>query len=244
MPEPVPSTNPRYVAMAKDCLAVAREALLVAGFLMLLLLPERFNGLLERAGFTKGSLLGFEWEKTLKASTDQAKGAGDAISQVDGRLKDFASQLEALDKKTTDPNVKSAIASISHDVQASLQETAKADRAAKSSLLTQQQLIAQVAPASVPEASGWMYLGKTDAPNGKWLAGSPETIESVPTSALKPGARVRARDDVYLRADSATGQHNEGKVLSVLSRGREVEILAVQYPGRPWGAAAWVKVKR
>ncbi len=62
MSEPAPSTNPRYVAMAKDCLAVAREALLVAGFLMLLLLPERFNGLLERAGFTKGSLLGFEWE--------------------------------------------------------------------------------------------------------------------------------------------------------------------------------------
>src|SRR5213594_1997050 len=85
MPEPTPSTNPRYVVMAKDCLAVAREALLVAGFLLLLLLPERFNGLLERAGFTKGSLLGFEWEKTLKASTDQAKGAGDAISQVDGR---------------------------------------------------------------------------------------------------------------------------------------------------------------
>ena len=54
MADPDPSTNPRYVALAKDCLAVAREALLVAGFLMLLLLPERFNGLLERAGFTKG----------------------------------------------------------------------------------------------------------------------------------------------------------------------------------------------
>lgn len=245
MPEPDPSTNPRYVALAKDCLAVAREALLVASFLMLLLLPERFNGLLERAGFTKGSLLGFEWEKAIKASSDQARGAGDAISQVEARLKDFVAQLEALDKKTTDPNVKSAIASISHDVQASLQETAKADRAAKSSLLTQQQLIAQVAPASATEmAAGWMYLGKTDGPDGKWLTGSPETIETVPTSALKPGARVRARDDVYLRADSASGQHNEGKVLSVLSRGQEVEILSVQYPSRPWGAAAWAKVKR
>jgi hypothetical protein len=244
MPEPDPSTNPRYVAMAKDCLAVAREALLVAGFLMLLLLPERFNGLLERAGFTKGSLLGFEWEKAIKASSDQAKGAGDAISQVEGRLKDFVAQLEALDKKTTDPNVRSAIASISRDVQASLQETAKADRAAKSSLLTQQQLIAQVTPASSTEVAGWMYLGKTDGPEGRWLSGSPETIETVPTSALKPGARVRARDDVYLRADSASGQHNEGRVLSVLSRGQEVEILAIQYPSRPWGAAAWAKVKR
>ena len=244
MPEPVPPTSPRYVAIAKDCLAVAREFLLVAGFLMLLLLPERFNGLLERAGFTKGSLLGFEWEKAIKASTDQAKGAGDAISQVEGRLKDFAERLKALDSQTTDANVKSAIASISRDIQASLQETGKADRAAKSSVLTQQQLIAQVAPASATEAAGWMYLGKTDGPEGKWLTGSPETIETVPTSALKPGARIRARDDVYLRADSATGQHNEGKVLSVLSRGQEVEIVAIQYPSRSWGAAAWAKVKR
>ena len=37
---------------AKEALAVLREALLVLGFLMLLFLPERFNGLLERAGFT------------------------------------------------------------------------------------------------------------------------------------------------------------------------------------------------
>lgn len=48
------STTPRYVTIAKDALAVLREGLLVIGFLVLLLLPERFNGLLERAGFTKG----------------------------------------------------------------------------------------------------------------------------------------------------------------------------------------------
>jgi len=49
---------------------------------------------------------------------------------------------------------------------------------------------------------------------------------------------------VDLRADSATGQHNEGKVLSVLSRGQEVEILSVRpVSERPWGAA-WAKVKR
>jgi hypothetical protein len=87
--EPAPSATPKYVGIAKDALAVLREALLVIGFLMLLFLPERFNGLPERAGFTKGSLLGFEWQKVIKESTDQAKGAGDAISQVEGRLKEL-----------------------------------------------------------------------------------------------------------------------------------------------------------
>ena len=100
------STTPRYVTIAKDALAVLREGLLVIGFLVLLLLPERFNGLLERAGFTKGSLLGFEWQKVIKESTDQAKGAGDAISQVEGRLKDFDDRLRALDRQSSDPRVK------------------------------------------------------------------------------------------------------------------------------------------
>ena len=243
MAEPAPSTTPRVVGIAKDLLAVVREALLVIAFL-LLLLPERFNGLLERAGFTKGSFLGFEWQKAIKESTDQAKGAGDAISQVAGRLQEFDDRLRALDRQSTDPRVRAEIASLSRDVQASLQETARADRAAKSSVLTQQQLIAQVAPATL-EVTGWMYLGKASGPAGPWLSGSPETIETVPPDALKPGARLRARDDVYLRAAAASGQqHAEGRVLSVVSRGREVEVVAMDYPTRPWGVAVWAKVSR
>jgi hypothetical protein len=243
MAEPPPPT-PGYVATAKDALAVLREALLVLGFLMLLFLPERFNGLLDRAGFTKGSLLGFEWQKVIKESTDQAKGAGDAISQVEGRLKEFDDRLQALAGQSTDARVKTEIAALSKDVQASLQETARADRAAKSSVLTQQQLIAQVAPAAL-DATGWMYLGRASGPRGPWLAGSPETIEAVPPDALKPGARLRARDDVYLRAEAGPGQqHADGRVLSVVPRGREVEVVAVDYPTRPWGVAVWAKVNR
>jgi hypothetical protein len=239
-----PSTTPRYVTIAKDALAVLREGLLVIGFLVLLLLPERFNGLLERAGFTKGSLLGFEWQKVIKESTDQAKGAGDAISQVEARLKDFDDRLRALDRQSSDPRVKAEIASLSREVQASLQETGRADRAAKSSVLSQQQLIAQVSPAAL-DATGWMYLGKASAAAGPWLAGSPETIETVPPEALKPGVRLRARDDVYLRADAGAGQqHADGRVLSVVSRGREVEVVALDYPARPWGVAVWAKVNR
>jgi hypothetical protein len=93
MADPAPPASPRYVATAKDCLAVAREALLVTAFLLLLLLPERFNNLLERAGFTKGSFLGSDWEKRIKVSAEQAKGAGDAISQVEARLKEFDDRL-------------------------------------------------------------------------------------------------------------------------------------------------------
>src|SRR5262245_65572072 len=109
MADPAPSGSPRYLVMAKDCLGVAREALLVAAFLLLLLLPERINDLLERAGFTKGSLLGFDWEKRIKVSAEQAKGAGDAISQVESRLKEFDDRLRALDTPNTEDRVKSTM---------------------------------------------------------------------------------------------------------------------------------------
>jgi hypothetical protein len=140
--------------------------------------------------------------------------------------------------------VKAEIASLSREVQASLQETGRADRAAKSSVLTQQQLIAQVSPATL-DATGWMYLGKAAGPGGPWLPGSPETIETLSPDALKPGVRLRARDDVYLRADPGAGQqHADGRVLSVVSRGREVEVVSVDYPTRPRGVAVWAKVNR
>ena len=84
-------------------------------------------------------------------------------------------------------------------------------------MLTQQQLIAQVAPAAL-DATGWMYLGKASGSRGPWLAGSPETIETVPPDALKPGARLRARDDVYLRAEAGPGPASaQGAVYAVFT---------------------------
>ena len=41
MADPAPPASPRYVATAKDCLAVAREALLVAAFFLGIQDPSR-----------------------------------------------------------------------------------------------------------------------------------------------------------------------------------------------------------
>lgn len=139
--------SPRLVATAKDALAVAREALIVVMFLLLIFWPTGFNGMLERAGFSKGSLLGFEWEKQLKASTDQAKGVGDAITQIEDRLQALQKSLEG----ATGPEV----AALRTQVRDLLQDTQKADAATKNSLVTQQRLIATAAPAAA-EISGWI----------------------------------------------------------------------------------------
>ncbi len=77
------------MAFLKDGVSVLREALPVVLFLMLLFLPGTIKTSLEKAGFTKGSLLGFEWEKEILASSEHAKGAGQAISAA-ARLRDPA----------------------------------------------------------------------------------------------------------------------------------------------------------
>jgi len=41
MSDPAPSGRPRYVVMAKNCLALAREVLLVAAFLLDIQYPSR-----------------------------------------------------------------------------------------------------------------------------------------------------------------------------------------------------------
>src|SRR5215470_6542878 len=88
-----PMTN--LLQATKDTLTVVRETLFVALFLLLVLWPTTFNSILQRAGFTKGSLLGFEWEKKIQASTEDAKSAGGAIAQIQERLQVLQRAVES-----------------------------------------------------------------------------------------------------------------------------------------------------
>ena len=225
--------SPGLVARTKDVLAVAREALIVALFLLLISWPAGFNSLLERAGFTKGSLMGFEWEKKIKASTEQAKGAGDAITQIQERLQALQKGLEG----ASGPDA----AALKTQVRDLLQDTQKADQATKNSLATQQRLIAEVAPAAV-ETAGWIYAGKTTAAHDRWTGD--QTIEGVTPSELQPGTRVHVRDDVYMRDNDGRDPKNLGRVVALLPRGEPVVVQEVAYQPRATFVAVWARVKK
>jgi hypothetical protein len=228
MPDP-----PGFVATAKGALGVAREALIVVMFLLLLLWPSAFNGVLERAGFTKGSLMGFEWQKQLKDSTEQAKGAGDAITQIQARLQGLEKSLEGV----TGPDA----AALKAQVRALVQDTQKADQATMNSLATQQRLIAQATPAAV-ETSGWIYVGKTTSAHDKWTGD--QALDNVSLSELRAGTRVRMDRDVYVRDNDGRDPKNLGSIVGVLPRGEQVVIQDVAFQPRPTFVAVWLKVKR
>jgi ElaB/YqjD/DUF883 family membrane-anchored ribosome-binding protein len=224
---------PGFVATAKGALGVAREALIVVMFLLLILWPSAFNSVLERAGFTKGSLLGFEWEKQLKASTEQAKGAGDAITQIQDRLQGLQKSLEG----ATGPDA----AALRAQVRDLVEDTQKADQATKNSLVTQQRLIAQAAPAAV-EIAGWIYAGKTTPAHDRWTGD--QTLGTVSLSELRAGTSVRMDRDVYVRDNDGRDPKNLGRVVAVLPRGEQAVVQEVAYQPRATFVAVWVKVKK
>ena len=89
------STTPRYVTIAKDALAVLREGLLVIGFLVLLLLPERFNGLLERAGFTRACSSASSGGRSSRSRPARPRGRATPSRRSRARLKDFDDRSSA-----------------------------------------------------------------------------------------------------------------------------------------------------
>jgi hypothetical protein len=231
------------ITSAKDLLGLMREACIVLLFVLVLATPEWFGSLVQRSGITKVSAFGVEWEKQIKVSSDQAKDAGEAIAKIEDRVKDLGERLTKVRERSTEPGVRAQLALLVVDVGRLITDTQDADRATKKSLKTQQHVIAQVSPTTA-ETTGWMYLGMATGSAQAWKDGRPRKIDPVALSALKPGTRVRTKEDVYLRADTGKDAGNLPRVTSVLPGGEQVEILTVDYHARADGLAVWAKVKR
>jgi hypothetical protein len=230
----------RASSVAKDLIAISRDAILLILLLLLLLAPGTINSTLVKAGFTKGTIAGFEWEAQIRQSTEQTKAVGEAVSRADETYKTLIDRLAELERSASDPGVKRSISGLSVDARASQGELAVADRALKRSLATQQAIVEAVSPASVP-AGGWLFLGKVNEGRDAWVDGSPATIAGV-APAIARGSRLTVRDDAYWRADSAAGAHASAPILSVARAGTVVVVDEVDYShARGGGWFVWVR---
>ena len=61
------------IESVKTFFTAIREAIIVGLFLLILIVPGTFNNMLTEAGFTKGNLLGFDWEKTKEETVGAAQ---------------------------------------------------------------------------------------------------------------------------------------------------------------------------
>lgn len=109
----------------KDFLSLLKDGLLLILFLLLIFFPSYFNRMLERAGFTEGSLMGFSWKqkaiesKAVADSSHQiAVNAGIQMEQMQERLDSISKKLVTLSATTNSP----AISNITETINASKAE--------------------------------------------------------------------------------------------------------------------------
>jgi preprotein translocase subunit SecF len=103
----------------KDFLSIFKDAVLIVLFLLLICFPALLNGILERAGFTEGSMMGFTWKQKAQQSKEVADSsqqialqAGFQMEQMQERLDSISKKLVTLSATTNDPAVENITQSI------------------------------------------------------------------------------------------------------------------------------------
>src|SRR5262245_34560582 len=132
----------------KGVVTFLREGIIVVVLLLFLLLPGVMNNVLGRAGFTKASVAGFEWE--LQDSVQKTQEATKTVGQLEQRLQDLSTQLDQIRQSAnTPPAVKEQISSLSQQVNQTPSERNSVQNTLKSSGAVQQRIIERVNPAAL-----------------------------------------------------------------------------------------------
>jgi hypothetical protein len=232
-----------FGSAVKDVVSALRDSVLFLLFLLLLFSPTTIKERLAAAGFTKGSIGGFEWEAQIKSAAEQTKTVGQAVEQASDNYGKLIERLNALEKQASDATVKDTLKNIGNEAEASRAELTVADRALKRSLAEQQQIVAQISPSAVAD-SGWIFLGRATEDKTAWSPGSPQTV--APTTARpSAGTRLTMKDDAYLRGDGPSSARSSAPILGVAKVGQTVEVLDIDFShAKAGGWFVWAKVRR
>jgi uncharacterized phage infection (PIP) family protein YhgE len=230
------------ISNLKDTLTVVRDGVLVIIFVLLLVFPASINKQLTAAGFTKGTIAGFEWEKQIADSNQKTQTAGNVVDQLQRGLDDYEQQIQDLADQTKDPRLKASLQQLATDMKSSQDSAQSANGELKQSLLAQQQIIQQVDPSRV-QKSGWLRLGKITSDKTRWVKGSPETIDTVGPDIQK-GETLKLKEDAYLRDAIAQGSRSGGSVVAAAKAGTSVRVDDVTYETAKKGALiVWAQVQ-
>lgn len=232
-----------FVAVLKDVVLALRDSVLFILFLLLLFAPTTIKDRLISAGFTKGSIGGFEWEAKIRSAAEETKAVGQTVGQATENYSKLIERLSELEKKVTDPVAKAAVKNIGEVAETSRAELTTADHALKRSLATQQQVVANLDSSAIAD-SGWMGIGKVNEDKMAWSVGSQQTV-SPTTLPISQGAKLTVREDAYLRADGPSNARSSAAILGVAKVGDALQVVEVDYShAKGGGWFVWAKVRR
>lgn len=126
-------------------LQAIRDFAILVVLASLLLFPSFVNNRLTRAGFTKASIAGFEWESALQTAAQQTKEATQTITNLEKQLQDSRAQLAQLQASASlPPDAREQVAKLSRKIENTTEETTLAKEKLQRSLGAQQAIVQQV----------------------------------------------------------------------------------------------------
>ncbi len=96
---------------------VVRDALLLLVFAMLLLTPTTLNTMLTKAGFTKASLFGFDWEARIQAAEKETEAAKQDAQRLGLQLRDYAARLDQAARGGTEPALRNQARALANEIR-------------------------------------------------------------------------------------------------------------------------------
>lgn len=234
MPDAAATPISRFATTCKDVVAALRDGTIFALFVALLTAPGWVRDRLVGAGFTKGSIAGFEWQ----ASLERARETAQRVSAAKRENENLAQEIAAIAATSQDPQVEQ----LKDRALAARSEILQAEALVKRDLSRQQEIVKAIEPEHAP-LTGWLYLGAVDEAKAAWKPESPISIHAVPP-ALQPGQTLALRDDRYLRVDAASGNRAKAPVAGLVRSGERVEVLEVDHShARAGGWFVWARVR-
>lgn len=135
-------------------LRAVRDLTILVILASLLLFPSFVNDRLTRAGFTKASIAGFEWERELQTSTQQTKEASQTVETLEKQLQDSRTQLAQLQASTSLPqSAREQVAQLSARIDKTAEATSVAKEKLRTSLTAQEAIVQQVQASKSAAAS-------------------------------------------------------------------------------------------
>jgi hypothetical protein len=85
---------------------ITRDALFLSIILMLLFWPMKMNKILSDAGFTHGSVMGWDWVNKFEHATQQTEAAQEEVERLHSQLGDYANRMDQVANSVAQPAVK------------------------------------------------------------------------------------------------------------------------------------------
>jgi hypothetical protein len=135
----------------RDGLAIVREVILVILLLLVLTAPGWINQRLIDAGFTSGSIAGFDWEARIRESQEKVERANAEVVSLQNELVAISETLNAIDSQPLDREARSQIRRLELKVDSSRTNIDAINESLRKSVTEHQNIIRDLKSGNAPD---------------------------------------------------------------------------------------------